>query len=184
MKNTGSMRRSFLKASAGALLARSGMSLATPAASAGTAASGSKNDRPHVAAIGTGWQPDTKRIGRGTAVAKQASAFGDVVAICDVDHVAAEYARETVTGGKADLYEDYRDVLVRDDIDAVLIGTPDHWHTKIAIEAMLAGKDVYCEKPLTLTIDEGKQICRVVQETKRVFLRQFTLPLPCKRADV
>ena len=169
MKNTSSTRRSFLKASAGALLAGSGMSLVTATASAGATTSGSKNDRPHVAAIGTGWQPDTQRIGRGIEIARQASTFGDVVAICDVDRVVAEYARETVTDGKADLYEDYRDVLVRDDVDVVLIGTPDHWHTKIAVEAMRAGKDVYCEKPLTLTIDEGKQICRVVRETKRVF---------------
>jgi hypothetical protein len=66
-------------------------------------------------------------------------------------------------------YEDYRKVLDRNDIDVVTIVTPDHWHTKIAIEAMKAGKDVYCEKPLTLTIDEGKQICKVLKETGRVF---------------
>lgn len=68
-----------------------------------------------------------------------------------------------------DAYKDYRKVLERDDIDAVMIATPDHWHTKIAVEAMYAGKDVYCEKPLTLTIDEGKLIEKVVKETGRVF---------------
>jgi predicted dehydrogenase len=67
------------------------------------------------------------------------------------------------------LYEDYRKILDRDDIDVVTIGTPDHWHTKIAIEAMQAGKDIYCEKPLTLTIDEGVAICKVLRETKKVF---------------
>jgi predicted dehydrogenase len=67
------------------------------------------------------------------------------------------------------MYEDYRRILERPDIDVVTIVTPDHWHTKIAIEAMKAGKDVYCEKPLTLTIDEGKLIRKVLDETGRVF---------------
>ncbi len=70
--------------------------------------------------------------------------------------------------GKAYVYEDYRKLLDRNDIDAVVIGTPDHWHTRICIDAMKAGKDVYCEKPLTLTIDEGKKLCEVAKATKRV----------------
>src|SRR5690606_22206348 len=79
-------------------------------------------------------------------------------------------ARARERQGKApDAYKDYRKVLDRDDIDAVMIATPDHWHTKIAVEAMLAGKDVYCEKPLTLTIDEGKLIEKMVKQTGRVF---------------
>ncbi len=65
----------------------------------------------------------------------------------------------------ADLYEDYRRLLDRSDIDLVTIGTPDHWHTKMLIDACQAGKDVYCEKPLTLTVDEGKQLIRVVRQT-------------------
>ncbi|MFN5585478.1 MAG: Gfo/Idh/MocA family protein, partial [Planctomyces sp.] len=68
-----------------------------------------------------------------------------------------------------EMFEDYRKLLDRKDIDVVTIVTPDHWHSKIAIEALRAGKDVYCEKPLTLTIDEGKQIRKVLEETKRVF---------------
>jgi predicted dehydrogenase len=72
-------------------------------------------------------------------------------------------------GKKPDAYNDYRRILDRKDIDAVMIATPDHWHTKIAVEAMHAGKDVYCEKPLTLTIDEGKLIEKVVKATGRVF---------------
>ena len=94
--------------------------------------------------------------------------FANLVAICDVDsqHLAA--SNQLHCEGKADEYSDYRKVIERDDIGAVLISTPDHWHTKILVEAMLAGKDAYCEKPLTLTIDEGKLIRRVQQETGRV----------------
>jgi predicted dehydrogenase len=97
---------------------------------------------------------------------KAAAMFGDVVAVCDVDRAHAELVAE---GGKRTIYEDYRKLLERKDIEIVTVSTPDHWHVKIAIDAMLAGKDVYCQKPLTLTIDEGKKICRVVQQTGRVF---------------
>lgn len=159
-------RRAFLGRSLGAVAG--GSLIPWVASSAAPAMARSTNGRPRVAAIGTGWRPDIKRVGRGTTIAKQATEFADVVAICDVDRIAAEYGREKITGGKADLYEDYRDVLARDDIDAVLIGTPDHWHAKIAIEAVHAGKDVYCEKPLTLTIEEGQQICLAVKQTGRV----------------
>ncbi len=70
--------------------------------------------------------------------------------------------------GKAHLYEDYRKLLDRNDIDAVTIGAPDHWHAKMLIDACRWGKDVYCEKPLTLSVDEGKRMCEVVKQTGRV----------------
>ena len=60
-------------------------------------------------------------------------------------------------------------MLDRNDIDLIVICTPDHWHAKIAIDSLRAGRDVFCEKPLTLTIDEGKQIIKVLKETDRVF---------------
>ena len=98
------------------------------------------------------------------------SHHGDFLAVCDVDRRHAEKAKkdQRIGKGKADIYEDYRKVLDRKDIDAVIIGTPDHWHTKICIDAMHAGKDIYCEKPLTLTIDEGKKLGQVAKETNRV----------------
>jgi len=121
-----------------------------------------KNDRPCLGLIGAG--------GQGSADARGASHFGDFLAVCDADKAHADHARADarIGKGKADAYEDYRKVLDRKDIDAVVIGTPDHWHTKVLIDAMRAGKDAYCEKPLTLTIEEGKQIGRVARETGRV----------------
>ncbi|QDT08204.1 Gfo/Idh/MocA family oxidoreductase [Planctomycetes bacterium K23_9] len=125
----------------------------------------SPNERPAFATIGLRNQ--------GWVITRSALAATDVVALADVDAnilgaTAEKMVKEKKTK-KPDTYKDYRKVLDRDDIDAVLIATPDHWHTKIAVEAMYAGKDVYCEKPLTLTIAEGKLIEKVVKETGRVF---------------
>ncbi len=106
--------------------------------------------------------------GNGTRTAPVGKQCADLVALCDVDARHLEFGNGLLCDGKADLYSDYRAILAREDIDVVQISTPDHWHTKILIEAMLAGKDAYCEKPLTLTIDEGKLIRKVQQETGRV----------------
>jgi predicted dehydrogenase len=106
--------------------------------------------------------------GQGTHIAGAASRFGDIVAVCDVDRDHAEKAKERF-GGKAEVYEDYRKLIERPDIEAITIGTPDHWHTAVSLAALRAGKDVYCEKPLTLTIDEGKLLVKTVAETGRVF---------------
>ncbi len=120
----------------------------------------SRSDRFRIGAIGLRHQ--------GAVITENALPLGDVVVMCDVDRKVAELARQRL-GGKADICEDYRHVLDRHDIDAVMIAVPDHWHTAIAIAACRAGKAVYCEKPLTLTIDEGKLLCKVVQETDAVF---------------
>ncbi len=100
-----------------------------------------------------------------------------VLAVCDVDTTRREGAKKIVddwyssdtTYKGCDAYNDYRELIARKDIDAVLIGTPDHWHVIPAVEAMKAGKDVYCEKPLTLTIAEAQVIIQVARKTKRVF---------------
>ena len=124
------------------------------------------NERPILGCIGTG--------GRWRAVGPAAMVFADCVAVCDVDSAHADQAHEIVKKAqpgdrKVSKHEDYREILDNKDLDIVTIVTPDHWHSKIAIEAMQAGKDVYCEKPLTLTIEEGRQICQVARETGRVF---------------
>ena len=86
--------------------------------------------------------------------------FGDVVAVADVDQNHADQAKNApnIGKGKADTYTDYRRLLDRKDIDVVSIATPDHWHVKIAIEALQAGKHVFCQKPLTLTLEENQLI--------------------------
>jgi predicted dehydrogenase len=100
------------------------------------------------------------------------SGLAESVAVCDLDSRRATSGKariERLYKGKLDpapkveVYTDYKELLARKDIDAVTIGTPDHWHVKIATEAMRSGKDVYCEKPLTLTVDEGKLISKVVR---------------------
>ncbi len=104
---------------------------------------------------------------QGTVIAREAAAYGRIAAIADVDEDVLAQARASF-GSRAKIYENYQDMLARDDVDVVTIGSPDHWHVKMAIDACRAGKDVYVEKPLSLTIDEGKQLRKVVEETGRV----------------
>lgn len=152
-------RRHFLQGTAAG-------AAAALASTQGWAAEGkSPNDRPVFGSIGLRNQ--------GMWITKSAKEAADVVALADVDANVLGTSAKKLFGGKkskrVDTYGDYRKILDRQDIDAVMIATPDHWHTKISVEAMYAGKDVYCEKPLTLTIDEGKLIEKVVKETGRVF---------------
>lgn len=131
------------------------------------------NDRPRVGAIGTGsrWCQKATGIDRPYGSAPDFRKYGDYVAVCDADAFRRELATGLVkewTGHAPTSHLAYRAILDNKDIDIVHISTPDHWHAKIAIEAMLAGKDVYCEKPMTLTIAEGRQMCDVCRTTGRV----------------
>jgi hypothetical protein len=103
-----------------------------------------------------------------------------VLAVCDVDQVRREAARERAEAAYAaerasgayrgcTACNDYRELLARPDLDAVLIATPDHWHTLLAVDAAKAGKDIYCEKPVSLTIREGRRLADVVRTYARVF---------------
>lgn len=118
-----------------------------------------KVERLGVGAIGLRYQ--------GSVIAHKAQLYGDIVAVCDVDRNVRDQATAAF-GSTPHRSEDYHDLLARKDVDVVTIGSPDHWHTKMVIDACRAGKDVYCEKPLTLTIDEGKLLTKVVKETGRV----------------
>ena len=155
MSHAVSDRRDFLKTSA-AIAAASTVPYTWTSS---YAAEEDKNDRPNVASIGLG--------GMGTGDGRSASRFADMVACCDVDRERAEKFASKFEK-KPEIYGDYRKLLERKDVEVVTIGTPDHWHTRIVIDALKAGKDVQCQKPLTLTIDEGKQICKVVKETGKI----------------
>jgi predicted dehydrogenase len=124
----------------------------------------SKNERLLVASIGVG--------GRGSQIGQQAAELGHLVACCDVHLGNAKKFAEAIRrrGGQCKVYQDYRELLAQEkDVDAVTIGTPDHWHVKIAIEAMKAGKHVYSEKPLTLTLEEGVLINEAVKKYGKIF---------------
>lgn len=129
----------------------------------------SPNEQPVIGFIGTGIRYHTYH-------GKQALKYGPCAAIADVDSLQAGRALQVAIDEHRSrnrplvisAYEDYRRVLDRQDIDVVVIGTVDHWHTKIVIDALHAGKDVYCEKPLTLTIREGQQILEAQRKTGRV----------------
>jgi predicted dehydrogenase len=122
------------------------------------------NDRINIGCIGVG--------GRGFGVMQWAMEAGkttrpaQIVAVCDVYRKRMNKAKETSGAELATL--DYREVIARKDIDAVIIATPDHWHAPIAIEAMKAGKDVYCEKPMTRTVEEAKKFYETQKATNRI----------------
>jgi predicted dehydrogenase len=120
------------------------------------------NDQIVMAVIGMG--------GRGTTIMKWAQKKHGVkfVAVCDIDASRTKKGAKEVGKGCRE-YHDFRELLSREDLNAVLIGTVDHWHVLTSIAAMKAGCDVYCEKPLSLTIDEGKAVVKAVRKYDRVF---------------
>ena len=129
-----------------------------------TKAQESKNDRPRIGVIGLG--------GMGQTDAGFAAEYGDLVALCDVNTAKIDDARKRL-GNKVKenvaVYQDYRKLLDRNDIDVIVQAATDHWHTKINLDALRSGRDVYGEKPFSLTIEEGKLLRKVVKETGRVF---------------
>jgi predicted dehydrogenase len=167
-------RRSFLvqaaRASGAALAAPS---VITSSALGGTAAAPA-GERVTVGMIGVGGQAQWH--------VDRFIAFPDaqVVAVCDVraahrdgtkKRIEESYAKKTDQPGYkgCDAYNDFRELLARKDIDAVCICTPDHWHAIIAIEAARAGKDIYLEKPMNISVAEGRAICNAVKEHSRIF---------------
>ncbi|HPO09571.1 MAG TPA: Gfo/Idh/MocA family oxidoreductase, partial [bacterium] len=164
LENPTSTRRSVLKGIAAATLAAP---FIVPSTVLGAGDRPAPSGRITIGSIGVG--------GRGTGMMKSFLEHPDsqVVAVCDPFRNRRLEAREMVDTyyeqkGCQD-YNDFRDLLARDDIDAVCIATPDHWHVLIGIAAAEAGKDMYIEKPLSLTLAEGRAICDAVKKHKRVF---------------
>lgn len=122
-----------------------------------------KNSRLRLGMIGCG--------GKGRDDSRLAAMHGDFVALCDLDRGRAEkYAENPVLNGdgkrKLDIYTNHNEMLERDDIDVIICATPDHWHVPVFVDALLAGKHVYGEKPMTLTIGEVKTLREVVANSK------------------
>lgn len=163
-------RRSFLHATAGTLA----LPMLLPAAARGAQGLRPPNDRVQVAVIGLG------AMGMGHLRVLLGRPEAQVLAVCDVDrarrdegvriaNTAYAQARNAGTYQGCAGYNDFREILARDDIDAVVIVTPDHWHSLMSVEAARAGKDIYCEKPVSLTIDEGRRLVEAVRRYGRVF---------------
>ena len=163
-------RRDFLKNAGAAFCAP----YVVPSSAFGLAGTTAPSERITMGCIGLN--------GMGTADMSAFLANRDcqVVAVCDVDAAHRERARKTVQDHYArvsssgtykgcDAYNDFREVVARSDIDAVCIGTPDHWHVLISIAAAKTGKDVYCEKPVSKTIAEGRALCNAIKQYGRVF---------------
>ena len=184
-------RRMFLKQTAGAAVSTLGLPLFIHAEALGRAGRAAPSARITLASIGVG--------GMGTNNMRAFLAQPDVqvVAVCDVVEanneyghwykkgwngewfgreparkiVESEYAQKSPSGSYkgCSAYVDFREIIARDDIDAVCVTTPDHWHAIPSIMASAAGKDIYCEKPLSLTVAEGRAMAQAVQRHGTVF---------------
>ena len=167
-------RRRFLKSSA-----LSAGALAVPAiVPSRVLGKNAPSNLLQIGCIGTG------RMGHGDMTAclsqgLESSAQARVVAVCDLDRMRAEHARQEVNGfyqkklsdqpsPDVAVYEDYRELLARDDIDGVTVSTTDHWHALVAVAAANAGKDIYLQKPLTYSIGEGQKLVAAVRRNNVV----------------
>lgn len=163
-------RRNFIRSLAAATAAPN----VVPATALGSNGAAAPSNRVTVGLIGLG------AMGAGHLRVALGTGSTQILAVCDVDpirrdearsHVEAAYA-EARAGGTysgCSACNDYREILARPDIDAVIIVTPDHWHAPMAAEAAAAGKDVYCEKPVSVTIAEGRRMVSAIRRNARVF---------------
>jgi len=160
-------RRQFLRSAARLAVSAAALPVVVPASALGRADMSPANNRINVGCIGTGGQ------GRGDMGNFLNQKDAQVVAVCDVKGDQLEQARNLVNqryqNQDCATYKDFRELVARKDIDAVLIATPDHWHVLVALAAVRAGKDVYLEKPLSLRLEEDWALRKEVHQQKAVF---------------
>ena len=168
-------RRAFLHKTAGATAITLGVPLIIPARILGAGGGVAPSNRIAIGFIGTG-----RQVFYANLPWHLSSEETQVVAVCDVDSWRMEKAKTRVEQAYAvkapggtykgcSAYGDFRELLARKDIDAVMISTPDHWHAYMAIEAAKAGKDIALEKPIALTVSQGRAIADAVKKHNRVF---------------
>ena len=166
-------RREFLR-QWGATAAAGGLGFAFPTVVARHVLGGPQapapSDRIRVGFIGVGLGTGTSGQGMSNLKNIQKEKGVEVVAVCDVDkdHLARAKVLAESTGRPCLAFADYRKLLEDKTIDAVVVSTPDHWHALPTIEACAAGKDVYCEKPLSLTVAEGKAMVEAARNHQRI----------------
>ncbi len=184
MRTDGSIsRRQFLRRSAGALVAAAAAPYLVPASALGLEGKVAPSERVAMGFIGLGGQGGGHLVGGAWTYLTGGYLGRDdvqVLGVCDVvrskregyqQRVNAYYAEKAGKGAfkACEAYNDFRDLLARSDVDAVLIGTPVHWHALMTVMAAKAGKDVYCEKPICLTIRDGLAMIDAVTRYGRVF---------------
>ncbi|SDD62507.1 Gfo/Idh/MocA family protein [Niabella drilacis] len=153
-------RKKFIRNVFMGAVAASALPKSSPGASVPTAVA--PKDRVRLAVIGKG------NMGSSDLQTALSTGMATLAGVCDIFDKNLDALRQQE--GKGVLFtKDYREILDRKDIDAVIIGTPDHWHQKIAIEAMKAGKDVYCEKPVIHSLQEGRALVEAQEKTGRIF---------------
>ncbi|MGH7969425.1 MAG: Gfo/Idh/MocA family oxidoreductase, partial [Limisphaerales bacterium] len=167
MKTNLSTRRSFLKQTTGLAFSAVALPSLIPASALGKGGAVAPSNRIVVGCIGVGPQ------GQGDMGNFLNEKDAQVVAVCDVKTEQLEQARAAVNrqyqNNDCATYRDFREVVARKDIDAFLVATPDHWHVLVALAAVRAGKDIYVEKPLGLSLTEEWTLRKEVEQRKKVF---------------
>lgn len=166
MKKKSSRRKFLQQASLAAVAVQTSKSIKPGVTARSASRVVGANDRVNLGMIGLG--------GMGTvhlrALMSQSEEDKDIqiTALSELYTARKQRAREIAKLTEKDVHHDYRDLLARNDVDAVLIAVPDHWHGQVALDALTAGKDVYLEKPMTHSIDEARQIVETVRKTNRI----------------